>query len=62
MLVLDSQLLGLARLRRTYGHVQQLAGADNAEQAIDVVEHDEEHLGLCGGCWLQVPTSQVSGC
>lgn len=29
-------------------HVQQLAGPDNAKQAVDVVKHDQEHLCLCG--------------
>ena len=34
---------------RTDGHVEQLAGAHDGEQAVDVVEHGEEHLLLGGG-------------
>ena len=39
--------------RRTNGHEEQLARPDVTEEAVDVVEHAQEHLSLRGGRRLQ---------
>lgn len=39
--------------RLTNGHVEELPGADEAEEVVDVIKNRLEHLVVCGGRRLQ---------